>query len=161
MKQLPLGVVEVPNWMVIFSFRGGSRCYVGGRVDMSGHFSCFHRVFFRCCFSLEFGSVFLACQKILFCEQCICFIIHGPSRWFFFCSDGQVRIHTRTPRNTTLHHPSTHSDNDTDQKHIKSLHFRAHLDRPRNCLFLSFAIDEPISSESLAASEHRSEEAVD
>ena len=46
-----------------------------------------------------------------------------------------VRIHTRTPENTTLHHPSTHSDTDTDQKHHKSLHFRTHLDQPRNCLF--------------------------
>ena len=47
-----------------------------------------------------------------------------------------MRIHTRTPRNTTLHHPSTHSDNDTDQKHHKSLHFRTHLDQSRNCLYL-------------------------
>ena len=38
-----------------------------------------------------------------------------------------MRFHTRTPRNTTLHHPSTHSDNDTDPRHIKSLHFRTHL----------------------------------
>ena len=30
-----------------------------------------------------------------------------------------MRFHIRTPRNTTLHHPSTHSDNDTDQKHHK------------------------------------------
>ena len=46
-----------------------------------------------------------------------------------------MRIHTRTPKNTALHHPSTHSDNDTDQKHHKSLHFRTHLGQPRNCLF--------------------------
>ena len=45
-------------------------------------------------------------------------------------------VHTRTPRNATLHHPSTHSDNDTDQKHHKSLHVRTHLDQPRNCLYL-------------------------
>ena len=41
----------------------------------------------------------------------------------FSCENEHVRIHRRTPRNTTLHHPSTHSDNDSDPKHIKSLHF--------------------------------------
>ena len=52
------------------------------------------------------------------------------------CKNEHVRIHTRTPKNTTLlHHPSTHSDNDTDQKHHKSLHSRTHLDQYRNCLF--------------------------
>ena len=79
----------------------------------------------------------------------------------FLCVNGHMRFHTRTPRNTTLHHPSTHSDNDTDPRPIKSLHFRTHLDQSRKCLFCLFAIDEPISSESLAASEHGSEEAVD
>ena len=52
------------------------------------------------------------------------------------CINGHMRIHTRTPKNTTLHHPSTHSDNDTDQKHHKSLHFRTHLDQSRKCLYL-------------------------
>ena len=47
-----------------------------------------------------------------------------------------MRIHTRTPRNTTLHHPSMHSDTDTDQQHHKSLHFRTHLDQSRKCLYL-------------------------
>ena len=28
-----------------------------------------------------------------------------------------------------------HSDTDTDQKHHEPLHFRTHLDQPRNCLF--------------------------
>ena len=42
------------------------------------------------------------------------------------CKNEHVRIHIRTPN----------SDNDTDQKHHKSLHFRAHLDKPRNCLYL-------------------------
>ena len=41
-----------------------------------------------------------------------------------------------TPRNTTLHHPSTHSVFDTDQKHHKLLHFFTHLDQSRNCLYL-------------------------
>ena len=39
------------------------------------------------------------------------------------CKNEHVRIHIQTPRNTTLNHPSTHSDNDTDLKHHKSLHF--------------------------------------
>ena len=46
-----------------------------------------------------------------------------------------MRTHTRTSKNTTLHHPSTHSDNDTDRKH-KSLHFRTHLDQSRKCVCL-------------------------
>ena len=32
------------------------------------------------------------------------------------CKNEHVRIHTRTSRNTTLHHPSMHSDTDTGQK---------------------------------------------
>ena len=52
------------------------------------------------------------------------------------CINGHVRIHTRTPKNTTLHHPSMHSDTDTDQKHHTSLHFRTHLDQSRKCLYL-------------------------
>ena len=51
------------------------------------------------------------------------------------CLIGHMRIHTRTPRNTTLHHPSTHSDNDTGQQHHKSLHFRTHLDQSRKCSY--------------------------
>ena len=47
-----------------------------------------------------------------------------------------MRIHTRTAKNTTLHHPSVHSDSDTDPKHNKSRHFRTHLDQSRNCLHL-------------------------
>ena len=34
-----------------------------------------------------------------------------------------------------LHHPSTHSDNDTDPKHNKTRQLRAQLDQYRNCLF--------------------------
>ena len=36
------------------------------------------------------------------------------------CYNGHVCSHTRTAKNTTLHHPSTHSGNDTDRKHNKS-----------------------------------------
>ena len=36
------------------------------------------------------------------------------------CNDGHVRIHIRTAKNTTLHHPSMHSDNDTDRKNNKT-----------------------------------------
>ena len=49
------------------------------------------------------------------------------------CNKGHLRSHTRTARNTTLHHPSVHSDNDTDPKHKQSSQFRAHLDPCRNC----------------------------
>ena len=52
------------------------------------------------------------------------------------CKHGHMRIHTRIPRNTTLHHPSMHSDNDTDRKHNTSRQFRTHLDQSRNCLYL-------------------------
>ena len=65
------------------------------------------------------------------------------------CDSGHVRIHRRTHRNTTLHHPSTHSDNDTDPKHIKSLHFRSHLDESRNCLFRVSAMSRCSSWSSL------------
>ena len=47
-----------------------------------------------------------------------------------------------------MHHPSTHSDNDTDPRHIKSLHSRTHLDQPRYCLYLLSRIScmRPIES---------------
>ena len=51
------------------------------------------------------------------------------------CRNVHVRIHTRTAKNMTLHHPSVHSGTDTDRKHNKSRQFRTHLDQSRNCLF--------------------------
>ena len=62
------------------------------------------------------------------------FIRNGPNRGDF-SNNGHVHIHTRTPRITKLHRTSMHCDNDTDQKHNKSLQFRTHLDQYRNCLF--------------------------
>ena len=50
--------------------------------------------------------------------------------------NGHMRIHTRTLRNTTLHHPSMHCDTDTDQNTTTSRQFRTHLDQSRNCLYL-------------------------
>ena len=47
-----------------------------------------------------------------------------------------MRIHTRAPKNTTLHHPSMHPDTDTDQNTTKSRQFLTHLDQSRNCLYL-------------------------
>ena len=44
-------------------------------------------------------------------------------------------MYTRTPKNTTLHNPSAHSNNGTDPKHNESLHCRTHLDQCWNCLF--------------------------
>ena len=55
--------------------------------------------------------------------------------------NGHVRNHRRTRRNTTYHHPSTHSDKDTDPKRIKSLHFRTRLDQSSQ-LFVSCFGDE-------------------
>ena len=51
------------------------------------------------------------------------------------CKQKHLRVHTRTPRNTTLQHPSTHSDNMTDLKHNTLHKFRTHLDQSRNCLY--------------------------
>ena len=52
------------------------------------------------------------------------------------CQRNPSRLHTRTPRNMTWHHPSMHSDTDTDQNTTKSRQFRTHLDQSRNCLHL-------------------------
>ena len=52
------------------------------------------------------------------------------------CNNGHVRIHTRMVKNTTLHHPSMNSDNDTDPKHNKTCQFRARMDQYRNCLWM-------------------------
>ena len=54
-------------------------------------------------------------------------------------NNGHAHIHTRTAKNTKLHHPSIHSDNDTDSKHNTSNQFRTHLDQSRNCFVSSFA----------------------
>ena len=117
----------------------------GGRVVTSevalirrATFSSFRTTkFFTMLFFARVWGVFRAClKKFYFVKKRICvFIINGPNRGVL-CKNGHLRIHTRTPRNTTLHHPSTHSDNDTDPRHIKSLHFRTHLDQYRKCLYL-------------------------
>ena len=112
--------------------------FQGGRVDTLGHFFIVsnHKVFTMLRFARVWG-VFWHVKKVSFVEKRICvFIIHGPNRWDFAQTSTCAHSHTRTPRNTTLHHPSMHSDNDTDQKHYKLLHFRTHLDQPRNCLYL-------------------------
>ena len=49
-----------------------------------------------------------------------------------FCNNAHLRIHTRTFRNTTLHHPSMHSDNDPDpQTHLVTRPLRTHLGQSR------------------------------
>ena len=117
----------------------------GGHVVTSGvaltrraTFSSFRTTkFFTMLLFARVWGVFLVRQQSLFCEKYICvFIINGPKIVGILCFNGHIRIHTRTPKNTTLHHPSVHSDTDTDQKHHKSLHFLTHLDQPRNCLYL-------------------------
>ena len=117
----------------------GSRCYVGGRVDTSGHFIIVsnHTVFYDV-------AVFWHVKKSLSCEKRICvFIIYGPSRWDF-CIIGHMRIHTRTPRNTTFHHPSMHSDADTDQNttnHCISVHIWISL--ASVCIFFRASVEAP------------------
>ena len=66
-------------------------------------------------------------SKSLFCEHCICVFIRNVQILRILCDNGLVRIHSRTAKNTTLHHPSMHSDNDTDPTHNKSRQFRTHL----------------------------------
>ena len=97
---------------------GGFRCYVGGRVDTSGHFFTVsnHKVFHDVAFRSSLARFFCHVNKVSFVKNA-----------FVFSS------HTNTQEHDVA---STHSDNDTDQKHHKSLHFRTHLDQSRNCLYL-------------------------
>ena len=63
-----------------------SRCYVGGRVDMSGHFFIVsnHKVFYDVVFRSNLGRFFWDVRKSLFCEKRICVLItNGPHRWDF------------------------------------------------------------------------------
>ena len=85
-------------------------------VDTSDHIFIVtnHKVFYDVAFRSNVPR-FCACQKkSILWKTHLCF------------KNGHMRIHTRTPKKTTLHHQSMHSDTDTDQKH---------LDQPRNCLF--------------------------
>ena len=63
-------------------------------------------------------------------------------------NNAHLRVNTRTPRNTTLHRSSIHSDNDTDPKHNKTRQSRTHLDQSRYCLLLLVACQwmRPIES---------------
>ena len=116
----------------------------GGRVVTSGVALIRRATFFivsnlQSFFDVAFRSSlgrFLVCQKSVCCEKSHLWFYHKWSKLEFLCINGRMRIHTRTPRNTTLHHPSTHSDTNTDQKHHKPLHFRTHLDQSRKCLYL-------------------------
>ena len=96
-------------------------------VDLERHlkFSPFRTTrFLRCCFSVEF-DLFFRMSKIYGAKAfaCLSNMVHivGNMR-----NSAHLRSHTRTPRNTTLHHPSTHSDNDSDPTHNKSHEFRRH-----------------------------------
>ena len=74
-------------------------------------------------------------RKSLLWKMHLC-VYHKWSKSLGFCVNMNMCAFTHEHTGTTLHHPSTHSDNDADQKHPKSLHFRTHLDQPRNCLYL-------------------------
>ena len=52
-------------------------------------------------------------------------------------NNAHLCIHTRTPRNTTLHHPST----STLTTHNKSPQFRTQLDQSCNCLYHLLSVD--------------------
>ena len=94
-------------------------------------------------------GVFLACQKSLFCKNTFACLSEMVQIVGILCINIHVRIHTRTPRNTTLHHPSTHCDKDTAQNtsnHCKSVHIWI---KSRNCLFRVSAMSRGSSWSSL------------
>ena len=97
----------------------------GGRVVTSGvalirraTFSSFRTTkFFTMLFFARVWGVFWYVKKSVCCEKSHLWFYHKWSKSLeILCINGRMRIHIRTPRNTTLHHPSTHSDTDTDQK---------------------------------------------
>ena len=119
----------------------GSRCYVGGRVDTSGHFIIVsnHKVFYDVAFA-RVWCVF-SHVKSLFLEKRICVLVQIDG---ILCINGHMRIHTRTPKNTTFHHPPMHSDNDTDQNttiHCISVHIWISL--ASVCIFFRASVDAP------------------
>ena len=119
-----------------FFCTGESRCYVGGRVDTSGHFCIVsnHKGFHDVVSRSNLGR-FLVCPEVCFAKNAFVVLSEMVQFVGISCFNGHMRIRTRTSRNTTLHHPSMNSDTDTDPKHDKSRQFRAHLDQSRNCLF--------------------------
>ena len=87
------------------------------------------------------------------------FIINGPSRWglLYKWTCAFTREHPGTRRCTIHPRTTTTTLTQDTSNHCISVTFGS----ASQVFVLSFTIDEPISSESLAASEHRSEEAVD
>ena len=107
----------------------------GGRVVTSG-VALIRRATFASFRTTKFFTMLLfAVKKVSFVKNAFVYLSEVVQIVGIVCKNEHVRIHTRTPKNTTLHHPSTHSDNDTDQKHNKSLRFRTHLDQFLNCLY--------------------------
>ena len=98
---------------------------------------------------LESGRFFGHVKRVYLVKNTCACLSEMVQTFGILCISGHVRIHTRIPRNTTLHHPSTHCDNDTGPKHIKSLQVRTHLDQSRNCLFLVSAMSRGSSWSSL------------
>ena len=111
----------------------GSRCYVRGRVDTSGHFFIVsnHKVFTMLLFARVRG-LFWQVKKVSFVKNAFVFY-HKCSKSLGLCVKMNMCAFTHgPPKNTTLHHPSTHSDNDTYPEHNKSRQLLTHLDQSRN-----------------------------
>ena len=123
-----------------FEYKGGSRWYFRGLRSYVGPlFSSFRTTkFFTMLFFFTrvWGVFFGMFKESLLWKTHLC-IYQKWSKSLGYCAIVNTCAFTHeTPKNTTLHHPSTHSDNDTDQKHKKKLHFRTHLDQSRTCLYL-------------------------
>ena len=65
----------------------------------------------------------------------MCVVRNGPDREELMQQRAFAHSHTDN-KNTLLHHPPVHPDDDTDAKHQKSRQFRTHQDQPRNCSYL-------------------------
>ena len=74
----------------------------------------------RCCLSVQFGPSFDLSRKSIL-RRCICAFSESCHVVGGLHETMDVSAFTRTARNTTLHHPSTHSDDDNDPIHSKSL----------------------------------------
>ena len=105
-----------------------------GRIDTLGHFFIVsnHNFAYDVAFRSSLGRFRNVKKKVCFSKNAFVCLSYMVQTVDILCINGHLRNHTRTPKNTTLHHPSMHYDIDTDQNTTKSLHFRTHLDEPRN-----------------------------
>ena len=120
-------------------FRGGRVVASGDALIRRATFSSFRTT--KCFYDVAFHSRsgrFLDVKKVSFVKNAFVFY-HKWSKSLGSCVKMNICAFTHEQprtRRCTIH---MHSDTDTDPKHHRSLHFRTHLDQPRNCLFSSFA----------------------